>query len=305
MLCFIFPALCASSFTFSVSDVFYVKLSQSKAQVRIKDSSFEAGSTRFTAKTGNGLFYVYYKGGGGAVLNLKTMKLGFDFSATEEDDSRLKDWTYSLRSVTERHARFDILFRIDCLELECNVHCDRSFGIYADCRTLLDLNRNGVRLYAERSFGTTRKTELRLEFGTLFGARLRINVGEAPVYGLTSRKHQTDYEVWFKAGRALFKALNVYRIKGDTGEENHTDFSVKLESSVMEMGVSTRLSRTEGSVYAFSQPSVSLTLKITRKTAFGTLGLQIHEDRSVRITLQSEVSHAGAGKFRFTGDIDP
>lgn len=312
LICCIFQALCASSFTFSAADVFSVRFNRntvSKVHVRLKDSLFEADETRVAAETGNISFYVYCRGGGGAVLDLKTVKLGFDFTVSEDDNSILKGWTYSLRSVTDRHARLDFLFRIDKfqqrLELEFNVHRDRSFGIYADCRTLLDLSRNGIRFYAERTLTNVRKTELRLEFGSLFGAKIKINTGEAPVYGLTSREHRTDYEVWFKAKNTVFKAVNVYRIKGDTGTENYTDFSVKLESQVLDIGMSTRLSRTGGSVYAFSPPSVSLVLKITQKTSFGTLGLQIHEDRSIRITLQSEVSHAGAGKFRFTGDIDP
>jgi len=309
LLCCIFRPLCASSFTFSTPDVFSLKISPSKVQLKLKSALFEADSTRFTVKTAYGSFYVRYAGGGGAVFDYTTMRLGFDFTAREPEDPLEEGWTYSVRSATDRHLRFDVLFRLERLterlELECNVHIDRNFGIYADSRTLAEIRRNGIRFRAERKLSNVRKTELRLEFGNLFGAKLRINTGEAPVYGQTSRKHQTDYEVWFKIESMVFRSVNVYKIKGDTGTENYTEFSVKLESSVLDMGVSSRLARTEGSTYAFSQPSVSLVLKLTCETDFGTLGLQIHEDRSVKITLQSEVSHVGAGKLRFTGDIDP
>ena len=308
--------LCASTFTFSASDTFSVKfkvnrdaVSLSKLKVRLSDSSFEADTTRFTAKIPFANFYVKYKGGGGAVLDLNTLKLGFDFSAKEPEDPLDMGWTYNTRSVSDRHVRFDVLVKacqhLSLAELECNIHVDSSFGIYTDTRTLLDIRRNGIRLYVERTFKADRKTEIRLEFGTIFGARLRSSTGEAPVYGQTSRKHSTDYEIRFKVGSITAKAVSVYKIKGDTGTEYYTDFSVKLESDVMDMKTVTRLARTSGSIYAFSTPSVSLTLKLSRKTDFGTLSLQIHEDRSIRISLQSEVSHVGTGKFGFTGDIDP
>jgi len=309
--------LCASSFTFSASDVFSVKVkvdhnavfSLLKVKVKLSGSTFEADTTALKAKIPFGNFYVRYKGGGGAQLDLDTFKLGFDFATKEAEDPIRQGWTFEKRSVSDRHARFDILFRakrqLSLAELECNIHIDSSFGIYTETRALLDIRRNGIRLYAERTFKGNQKLEIRLEFGSIFGAKLNTSTGEAPVYGQTSRKHSTDYEIWFKAGSLTAKAGNVYKVKGDTGNEYYTDLSIKLESDVMDFKTETRLYRTSGSAYAFSEPSVSLTLKISQKTEIGTLSVQIHQDRSVRISLQSEVSHVGAGKFRFTGDIDP
>ena len=309
--------VCSSTFTFSASDVFSIRLkldregvlSISKLKIKLSSSSFEADTTKLTAKIPFASFYVRYRGGGGAVLDLDTLKVGFDFEAAQPKDPLDQGWTYDRRSVSDRHGRFDILVQachnLSRMELESSIHVDSSFGVYADTRTLLDIRKYGIHLYAERRFSEDQKTELGLEFGTIFGARLKASTGEAPVYGQTSRKHSTDYEIWFKAGSITTKAVNTYKIKGDTGTENYTDFSVKLESDVMDLKTSTRLSRTSGSPYVFSTPQISLTLKISRKTEIGILSVQIHEDRSVRISLVSEVSHIGTGKLRFTGDIDP
>jgi len=315
LLFFVLATLSASDFTLSAADLFSVKFKVDHnavlrlSKIKLTGSNFEADTSRFKVRLPYGSIYVRYKGGGGAELDLNTLKLGFDFAVKEAVDPVKQGWTYDKRSVSDRHGRFDILVRanhhLSLAELECNVHFDSSFGIYTDSRALLDIRKYGIRLYAERTFKGEQKTDLRLEFGNIFGARLKTSTGEAPVYGQTSRKHSTDYEVWFKAGNVTAKAVNVYKIKGNTGTEYYTDFSVNLESNILDFKTSTRLSRTSDSPYSFSVPEVSLTLKLTQKTEFGILSVQIHEDRSVRISLQSEVSHVGAGKFRLTGNVDP
>jgi len=317
VLLFCFLQLSASSFTFSASDVFSVKVRidrggkpvLSKAAVKLKGSSFTVDTSRLVAGTRFGTFYVRYGGGGGAEFDFGSMKLGFDYSVKKPEDPLEKPWFFTERSVSDRHICFDVLLKSGWFSgeagLDFRIHCDRAFGLYADTRWFLDYSKNGIRIYAERSFTDSQKTVARLEFGTIFGAKLRINKGPAPVFGQTSGKHRTDYEIWFKAGSITAKAQNIRNVKRDTGTDYYTDFSIRLVSSILDLSANTRLSRTDGSVYAFGKTSVKMKITVTRKTDLGTLSIQFNEDRSIRISLQSEVSHAGAGKLRFTGDIDP
>ena len=302
--------LCGSSFTFSASDILTLKIKSDKSvTLKLSSSSFQLDSKRFVAKTAYGSFYLYLRGGGGAYFDLGQMKLGFDYSVKKPEDPTEKAWYYTERDVSDRHMLFSALVRSSWFMgeagLDLKVHYDNSFGLYADTRSFAEFSKNGIRIYVERSFSNSQKTEGALDFGNIFGAKIKINKGAAPVFGQTSRKVQTDFEIWFKAGSLTAKALNVCKIKEDTGTDYYTDLSLKFESSVLDMSASTRLLRTSGSAYGFDKMNLKMAIRITQDTDFGKLSLQFNEDRSIKIGLQSEVSHAGAGKFRFTGDIDP
>lgn len=310
LLFVVLTGLCGSSFTFSASDILTLKIKSDKTvSLKLSSSSFQLDSKRFIAKTAYGSFYIHLKGGGGATLDLGQMRLGFDYSLKKSEDPTEKAWYYTERDTSDRHAIFSTIIRSSWFlgeaGLDVKVHYDRSFGLYADTRTFADFSKKGIRVYVERSFSKSQKTEGALNFGSIFGAKIKINTGPAPVFGQTSRKAQTDFEIWFKAGSITVKALNVRKTKEDTGTDYYTDLSLKLESSILDLSASFHLSRTSGSAYAFGKPTVKMAIKVSQDTDFGKLSLQFNEDRSIKIGLQSEVSHAGAGKFRFTGNIDP
>lgn len=310
LLFVILAHLCGSSFSFSASGILTLKVKKDKSvSLKLNTSSFQLDSKRFVAKFKYGSFYVYLKGGGGATFDLGQMKLGFDYSVKKPEDPTQMPWFYSEREVTDRHMLFSTFVRSSWFMgeagLDVKVHYDSSFGLYTDTRSFAEFSKNGIRVYVERSFSNSQKTEGALDFGNIFGAKIKINKGAAPVFGQTSRKVQTDFEIWFKAGSLTAKALNVCKIKEDTGTDYYTDLSLKFESSVLDMSASTRLLRTSSSTYGFDKPNLKMAIRVTQDTDFGKLSLQFNEDRSIKIGFQSEVSHAGAGKFRFTGDIDP
>ena len=283
-----------------------------KISIRLSAADITATEERVEVHHGFTDFIMLRKGGGGIKMDSGRTWAESLFMTTEQEPGEDEKWLVNRRQISDRHIQNTFGFRVGNtpgMKIELTNHIDLVYGLWTDTRGELVFKVGAMKT---RITGIVRE-ETKTEISTVLGNRFRgfelktewiREYGQAPLYGGTSRRQKNTGTVYVTGRDLELRISNVWNEYETTGSKTESQWEIKFDNDNARLVLKGTLQRTEGTDYGFTEPEMKIRLRVLKRTDRGTVGFEIDGDRTFRLVFSSEVPGVGAGKLRFTGDID-
>ncbi len=302
-----------------LGDILKVKLSSNEEglydleNVSVKTGTVNLRATGERVEVHHGFadFIMLRKGGGGLRIDSGRTWAESLFMTTEAHEEDEK-WITDSRRYSDRHLKSTFGFRasgVPGMKVELTNHLDLVYGMYTDAKAEITFRVGNMKTKVSSNVREESKTEIQTTLGSRFrGFELKTGwvreYGQAPLFGGTSRRQKNSGTVYVTCRDLELKISNVHNVYESTGSKSESAWQVKFDNENAQLVLKGKLQRTEGTEYGFTQPQMTVKLRITRRTDAGTLGFEINGDRTFRLVFRSEVPGVGAGELGLTCDID-